>query len=286
MMKLTRSDVEGFLADRPRTEATRRYYASIMRRFLGWIGNRDFNEAEVKKYLSTIKHPRSRNTVLMVLKSFADWKYKRIPISDPANALKERMKLELVRDIRPERVVRELTKRALTDQELEAILKKLKGAELATMWLMFYFGCRLGELLELAPNAVDFRRGEVSFTTEKTKVKRRVSFDDFTAIQLRTFLDKKSSLNPVRVWKLFRHYGIKPRTARDTFITRMQESLAKAGFEPIRLDILVKMIAGHTVPDITATYTAVQQYIRDAMLKYHYLRNLEEKLKLNLPRAG
>ena len=65
-----------------------------------------------------------------------------------------------------------------------------------------------------------------------------------------------------------------PRLWRSTFITKMQRRLSGAGLDTVRVDLLVKYLAGHTVGDITAVYTDYWEDARRAMLEHHYLRGL------------
>lgn len=196
-----------------------------------------------------------------------------------------RYELEQVRRIKRERVVQEVLEEISIPMnkmmEIFSLLRS-KKVRFATLWCLAWFGCRPGELIMLEPKAVNYEKGEVIFVTEKTKVKRKLYFDEFTGEQLRRFLEAKRDYSFIRTvcTELRRKVGmhLMSKSFRRTFITEMQGSLARAGFRPVRLDILVKLMAGHTVGDITRVYTDVAPHTREAMLDHHYLLPLEGTL--------
>ena len=279
-MKLTREDLNRFVAEQ-RSESYRELCFYVLKDFVG----RELNEDEVRRYVKRkYRNPNSHNVALAVFKSFAKWKRSKIPPIDKEHLL-QRFELEQIENLRRERVVRRVEKKGLTLEELGKILGRLPrdSLEFSIIWLLHFFGCRAGELCALRPKMVDFERGTIKFVTEKTKVERQLYFDGFTAGHLRRFLDAKPRY--MRVYQTCRRAGIRPKSGRQTFISLMQGSLAEAGYDPVRLDLLVKTLAGHTTGDITAVYTDIESHIRSAMLEHHYMRPLEGELGGQVQRA-
>jgi len=147
-----------------------------------------------------------------------------------------------------------------------------------------WFGCRPGELVALAksrPN-VDYKRGEIVFETEKTKVERKLYFDGFTAEYLKRFLDAEPSYG--YVYKICKRVGIKPKAGRQSFITHMQRRLVKADFDPVLISPLVKIASGHTLSgDIQATYTSYVEDLQKMFAQFHYMKPLEERFQEKTP---
>jgi len=273
-VKLTQEDLDRFVAEQ-RSESYRELCFYVLKDFVG----RELNEGEVRRYAKQrYRNPNSYNLALALFKSFAKWKRSKIPPVDREHMM-QRFELEQIEGIRRERVVRRVEKKGLTLEELRRVLRRLPqdGLEFSIIWLLHYFGVRPGELCALRPNMVDFKRGAVRFVTEKTKVERQLYFDGFTAGHLRRFLDAKPCY--MRVYQTCRRAGIRPKSGRQTFISLMQGSLAGAGYDPVRLDLLVKTLAGHTTGDITAVYTDIGSHIRSAMLEHHFMRPLEGELE-------
>jgi integrase len=283
-MKLTEEDIEKFLSDGAYAESTEKGYRYVMRVFARWLGDRDFNEDTVREYAQE-RYPEksSRNTFIEIARSFAKWKQNKIPPVGDENQIR-RYELEQVRRIKPERIVQKIEEISIPMDKMREIFSLLKGEEVrfATVWCLAWFGCRPGELIMLESKDVNYERGEVVFETEKTKVQRKLYFDEFTGRQLERFIGAKRGYSFIyKVCTGLRPkvgMYLSPKSFRRTFITEMQGSLDRAGFRPVRLDILVKLMAGHTVSgDITRVYTDVARHIREAMLDHHYLLPLEGK---------
>lgn len=284
-MKLIEEDIKKFLSDGAFAETTQRYYGCVLRTFAKWLGDRDFDEDTVREYgRERYPNPKSKNTFTDSARSFAKWKQNKIPPVGDENMIR-RHELEQVRRIKHERVVTEVLEEiSIPMDKMREIFSLLRGNKVrfATLWCLAWFGCRPGELIMLEPRAVNYEKGEVIFDTEKTKVKRKLYFDEFTGEQLERFLGAKRRYPFILqvCAELRRRVGMHlvPKSFRRTFITEMQGSLARAGFRPVRLDILVKLMAGHTVGDITRAYTDAARDMREAMLDHHYILSLEGTL--------
>ena len=276
LVKLLEKDIEGFLDDVPTSPSYRKLCADLLYPFKSWLADREFDKESVKRHAKArYEEPSSTNTFYAVAKSLAGWMIDRIPQDNVKTYIRERQKLELVKKIKRERVVKRVEKKGLTLEELERILRKLPlgSLEFSIIWSLHFFGCRPGELVALKPKMVDFKKRIVVFETEKTKVERELHFDEFTAEHLKRFLDAKPSYS--YVYRISKEVGIVPKSGRQSFISHMQRSLSKA-FDLVKLDILVKVASGHTVSsDITATYTDLPHDLERAFKEYHYLKSVE-----------
>lgn len=299
-MRLISEDIDQFLKDRPRSDS----YRDLCRKMLGPLEEqfrgKDLTDTMVKNYARRrFSEPSSVNTFLAVVKSWADWKVRRLPQGDLAAFVRDRQALELIQDIRRERVVTRLERKELYDEEMRRVYGSVEGAAFDGLWCLGWFGCRPGELVELDLKAIDKKPdrylpeilakglgpGEycVKFLTEKTVVERAVFMDGFTKGHLEAFI--RSGRGYQFLYKtcegLRKSVGVdfSPKWFRSTFQTRMQRALAASGVPMVRLDMLVKVMSGHTVQgDITGIYTDFGSDIKRAMTELHFMRPLEKSL--------
>lgn len=301
-MKLTEKDIEKFLTGRGFAEGTQKSHRCRLRPIAKWLGDRDFNEDTVREFAQRYKKPRTRNAFLAVMKSFAGWKMKRLSQEDQTAYIRDRQVLELIRDIRLERVVVRLERKELSMDELRVVFGSLKGVKFSGLWCLAWFGCRPGELVALTladinknpdrylpPSlAKELRPDEycVKFLTEKTVVERAMFMDEFTKGHLERFIE--SGRGRKFLWKTCVKLrdkvgvGFMPKWFRSTFQTKMQRRLLEADIPMVKLDLLVKVMSGHTVGhDITSVYTDYGSDIKKAMTELHFLKPLEGKKALS-----
>jgi len=300
-MRLTNGDIEQFLIDRPRSDTYKKLCRHLLWPLQEWLKKRDLTPDLVKEYVKgRYKNPKSHNTFLAVMKSFADWKMKRLPQADVKAFIRDRQTLELIKDIRRDRVVVRLEKKELSVDELKIVFASLKGVGFSGVWCLGWFGCRPGELVELKLHAInkdpdtylpeslakELRPGDycLKFLTEKTVVERACFMDKFTKDHLENFI--KSGFGYKFLYDtcvdLQNLVGVKftPKWFRSTFNTKMQRALMESGVPTVKLDLLVKVMSGHTVgPDITSVYTDYGSDIKKAMTELHFLKPLEEGFK-------
>ena len=296
-MKLTQDDIDQFLEDRPRSASYRDLCSDMLGPFREWLGDRDLSEGWVKQHAKErYGKPSSHNTFLAVMKSFADWKMKRLPQDDLKAYIRDRQTLELIKDIRREKVVMRLERKELSEDELGVVFGSLEGIEFSGLWSLAWFGVRPGELVELdlkdvnkKPDdylpeslAKELGRDEycVKFLTEKTVVERAVFMDGFTKGHLERFIKSDPSYKFLydTCVDLQDKIGAKftPKWFRSTFQTKMQRALTKSGTPMVKLDLLVKVMSGHTVgQDITSVYTDFGKDIKRAMTELHFMKPLE-----------
>ena len=112
-MKLTKEDIQKFLMDVPRTGSHQELCGYLLNPFLDWLRNEEFDESAVRRYVEQrYAKASSANTFLAVIKSFCEWKKKRIPIGVSQEELRKTLldtrALDLIMDIKPLREVKEL----------------------------------------------------------------------------------------------------------------------------------------------------------------------------------
>ena len=271
-MRLTREDLDRFLEDVPRSPAYRETCRYILRGFVG----RELSADEVRRYVrERYDKASSRNLALAIFKSLAGYLMKRLPQDDLKWYVRERQKLELIQDIRRERVVRRLEKKGLELEELRRVLRRCRDPlRFAVVWLLHWFGCRPIELVSLRPEQVDFEEGVVRFTGAETKVEREIFFDEFTGKQLRTFLEARPSYS--FVYKSCREVGIIPKSGRQSFRTHMPSRVSWT--PPIRVHELVDLACGHQTQAMDVVYSDIRPHLK-RLADVHYMRELEGEFK-------
>lgn len=296
-MKLTEEGIEKFLSEGAYEGTTQRNRRYLLRVFVRWLGDRDFNEDTVREYArERYKEPISHNAFLAIVKSFAGWKMKRLSQEDMRAYIRGRQVLERIRNIQRERVVVRLERKDLSMDELRAIFASLKGVEFSGLWCLGWFGCRLGELVALTLSDINKKPDMylslslakelgpdehcVKFTTKITVVKRALFMDGFTKGHLEKFIESGRGCKFLQTTcaKLQGKVGVNftPKLFRSTFQTKMQRLLM--GADVPMVDTLVKVMSGHTVgDDITEIDTDYSRDIRRAMTKLHFLKPLEGK---------
>jgi integrase len=272
-VRLTEEDIEAFLRGRSLSESTRGYYGDILGAFARWLGGRRLTVEAAREWLEgRYRHVPSRNTAAQVLRSFARWRRLGIPPVGEGNLL-ARWELERVEGMEGWKAPRALPgRKELPDGRIRGIFRGLEGdgEGSAAMFCLAYLGCRPRELTSLRER--DVRRDRAVIVTEKTKVPREIPLTPLARERLLEFA--RSGRGYPYLHTLCGRYGITPRIWRSTFITRMQRRLAGAGLDTVRVDLLVKYLAGHTVRDITSVYTDYWEDARRAMLEHHYLRGI------------
>ena len=293
-MKLEEKDLGRFLEDL-RSED----YRSLCRYVLRGFAGRDLNEDEVKKYLKKrYEKESSYNLGIALFKSFCKWKRSKIPPIDKEHMM-ARFELEQIENLRRERVVMRLERKELSMDELRAIFGSVEGVEFSGLWSLAWFGPRPGELVEVTLNDINKKPDEylpptlaeelgpddycLKFLTEKTVVERALFMDGFTKGHLENFI--KSGFGYGFLYNtcadLRQKVGanFSPKWFRSTFQTKMQRALMESGVPMVKLDLLVKVMSGHTVGgDITGVYTDFGADIKRAMTELHFLKEIEKEL--------
>lgn len=293
--------MNGFL-DEQRTDSYRELCGWMLRPLARWLGDRDLTQDLVRRYARERYggQPSSFNTFLAVAKSFAKWKMERLPQEDTRAYIRDRQTLELIKGIRRERVVTRLERKELSEDELRRIFGSLEGDGFSGIWCLAWFGPRPGELVGVTPADINKRPDKylppslakemgpddycVKFLTEKTVVERAAFMDGFTKGHLERFI--RSGLGYRFLYGTCVGLqdrvgvGFTPKWFRSTFQTKMQRALMESGVPMVKLDLLVKVMSGHTVGgDITGIYTDFGADIKRAMTELHFLKPLEGELR-------
>lgn len=163
-------------------------------------------------------------------------------------------------------------------------VKKKNTLDYCLIYVLFYLGMRKSELIYINPSTeINWAENYLKVTSEKSKThtERILFFNDYTKqcliYILKTYGSKEKLICKEETYlnKVFEKYSkvvnqhIFPHTARHTWITEMQKSVkGKIDLDEITA---IKILAGHKIVDMTTYYTNYQPYLKDIMLKFHYL---------------
>ena len=252
---------------------------------------------DIQLYLSTKKNWKNTAKIMFitVIKTFYNKFYlNRIEIGVTQEQL--RIRLQRENDIReinnyplPHKETVQKNK-ALPLSSVKTLLdyaKKKNIDEYCLIYALFYFGCRKSELMYINPTTeIIWKENYLKITAEKSKthVGRILYFNDYTKSVLihilKTYGNKENLickedtfLNKV-FYKYNRVVGVHlfPHITRSIWITEMQKSIkGKIDLDEITA---IKILAGHNTGDMTTYYTNYQPYLKDIMLKFHYLLNI------------
>lgn len=297
-MKITASDIKQFLKEGSFAGTTRNYYSYLLRKFIRDMGG-ELSEDTVREFKNSYKVKCSGNTTLRVLRSFAGWKRNKIPPIGEERMM-QRFEMEKILGVKGSKVVMRLERKEFSMDELRVIFSSIDGVKFSGLWSLAWLGSRPGELVELTLKDINKKPDKylppelakslgpddycVKFLTAKTIVERAVFMDGFTKRHLENFI--KSGFGYPFLYKtckdLRKKVGVKfsPKWFRSTVQTKMQRALMAAKVPMVKLDLLVKVMVGHSVAgDITGIYTEYGADIKKAMLEHHYLKSLEKEFK-------
>jgi len=254
---------------------------------------------DIQLYLSTKQNWKNTAKIMFitVIKTFYNKFYlNRIEIGVTQEQL--RIRLQRENDIReinnyplPHKETVQKNK-ALSLASVKILLdyaKKKNIDEYCLIYALFYFGCRKSELCGLSPT-VDINWYEcyikIPASLSKTHTERTLYFNLYMKSVLihilKTFGTKLKLVNREdtflnkMLYKYNKVVGVHlfPHIARHTWITEMQKSL----YGKIDIDVVsvIKILAGHGLKqsDMTSHYTNYEPYMKDAMLRYHYLQQI------------
>lgn len=164
-------------------------------------------------------------------------------------------------------------------------VKKNNVNEYCLMYALFYFGMRKSELMYINPTTeINWKENYLKVTAEKSKThtERILYFNDYTKSILihilKTYGNKEILINREDTFlnKVFYKYNkvvgvhLFPHMTRHTWMSEMQKSIkGKIDLDEITA---IKILAGHNTSDMTTHYTNYQPYLKDIMLKFHYLQ--------------
>ncbi|MDD3494221.1 MAG: hypothetical protein PHZ19_12075, partial [Candidatus Thermoplasmatota archaeon] len=182
---LTNVDWYRFL-DRNREPTTAATYSSVLNGFCERVGRypitlADLRPSQVEEHMTAYKSPRSANTFLTAVKSFAKWARRNEEVTDVSQLLLLDNMSRGIESLEYRKVPRPMRSESLTQDALAMLLLATERDDImhsATL-VHFYFGARPVELatpfkvkgIHLndagIENAVDFDRGLMSIVTAK-----------------------------------------------------------------------------------------------------------------------
>jgi len=288
MKHLTLDDVRTFykhkqqLKENPWDSSSVYTFIAIIKRYAKW---RMKQISRQRVALNRLTHGEERDRLQGIIHDFED-------ITDfKRPKLKETIKLEtpITTDI-----MTEMFKIMLEDT------RDPHHINFKTAWCIWWFGCRPGELVSINTDEdISLIEQRITFLTEKTNKQRFGFFDDFTGNILSDFKTNPNRINvdPTTAWRRISKYSkqlkgdikLYPRLGRRCFITFMDgrgfnDKDLMAGYPVSQLDDkFLKLLCGHTISgmnDITQAYKVYPPLLQKAyILKYHYMRDLEDLLK-------
>lgn len=149
-------------------------------------------------------------------------------------------------------------------------------------WLVCWFGCRVGELVEITPDMITLDENKIHFITEKTVVERVNFYDDFTKQFLEEYIVNNGLINVTEqaYWSCLKRYTEKagqkvyPKLGREAWNTNMKGKVD---------DNFIKVVCGHSIKglhDISEVYRFYPpEQIKKVMTEKHYLIPLEEEMQ-------
>jgi integrase len=249
--------------------ATYLTYRRLLSPFERWLRERGVSDPDrqhVLEYLAS--RPgwcnTTRNTFLSALRSWARWA-RGYAEDGPTQARLSR--IETIRDFPHGREERP----ALSLEQIGLLLGKAEPDDYALLWILLWFGLRVGELGRI--RSVDYEKGELVVETEKAGGARTLYFDAYTGSILGYAQDRGLlGLPPKEVWRRLRRYSyyapvLTPHVCRHTFATHMAKAVSREA---------LRRMLGHSPPTVTEMYIHPwEEEVREAMLRRHYLLPFE-----------
>ena len=278
---------------------------------------RDFNMKDVREYYrmkqgnDEWKAPKSIHTFITIIKSFCSWMRDKLDVAMIGKRgealdmlLIEKARLKEIMDMRMPRMPQRITSvPPVTLPELKKLFTAMinnniddRNYAFKRMWLMCYFGCRVGEIADITPSMVYLDDNRLKLMGEKTKVERIVYYDDFTKDIFREYIENNKLINVVTQawWHCVKSYSsvmgkkVDTRLGRQAFNSNMDHLEFDYYEDDMKTHVVLdnnfaKVISGHSIPglnDITAVYRKYSRsLIKEAMCEHHYLIPLEEDIK-------
>lgn len=257
-------------------ERTALVYSKLSRQFLDWLERRGlstFDRGEVLEFLEEQRRkerrPWSAATCNLFLAFLRGWaRFSRGYAEDG----REQARLSRLEGIRGYSVQRR-ERGALTLEQISDLLAIMNPDTKALLWLLLWFGVRVGELGLI--QSIDWERGRLVVETEKVGGTRPLYFDGYTGRVLRYAQERDLlDLPGIEVWRRFRRYSpycspvrLTPHVCRHTFATYFAPLVPR--------DVLRRML-GHGPRETTDLYVHPgEEEIRRAMQELHYLKPLE-----------
>jgi len=277
---------DAYLADFTRRNKTNtlKSYKSMLIIFELWarVHNKSdtFDDKDVLTFLDgqTNWSDKTKNQAISALRGWAKHEKARVPTgTNVEEMLKYReteKRLDRIATIKSYSVLAPI-KKALTIDQIKHLLKMMDGDEKVLLWLLCWFGIRLGEIQTVQPT---YDENSLVVQTEKAGGQRTLFYDEYTKKLLRIAIGTHGpfSWNARKIGMRLKYYSaiieptiLTPHTCRRTFATHMVNRVSRDE---------LRVMLGHTPTDVSGVYIIPElDKIKDIMMNKHYLKELEPK---------
>lgn len=294
---------------RTRGADTYEFYKSMLEPLQGWLQKRGKSIEscvvdDIYDYLDAARvsirpgekwKTSSKNALITALKRFVGWQVKRIPVgvtlAELRHSMAEQQRCMQIKDMDRYSEPKRKKRKALTPDQVIKLLKAASKEHRKLIFLLAYLSFRKGEFKRI--KELDLKQSKLVVLTEKTDVPRTLYFnsvvrrilEEVKRGQLRIDYDPSWWNWMLAQYKNTLGFKTKPKMFRSTFETEMQRSVqahlmreAKTDADlhllPVRVDLLVKTLMGHTTEEeISGVYTEVREEdIKRAMLEWHFMQ--------------
>jgi site-specific recombinase XerD len=307
--------VDDFLNSEERSKATVDTYGYVLNCFDQYLQTQKktidkFTRDDVIAYYKEQKwESSSTQTFLSTVKSFVKWRLRQLNRSlvgadkptfnslmntiNDFNDIRDMKRPKLVEKMRRDTI---MSTKMLNEMFTMMIQRDPSYMDFRFAWCIWWFGCRVGELLDLDMNkSVNFESMEVTFITEKTRKERLGWFDEYTGRILLYFRKNPERFNITRktVWQRISKYGLNlgmemyTKRGRQTFQTYMDriaenDKELKEKYNVKLDDTITKILVGHTIKgNMTAIYKQYPvELLKEFIMKHHYMIPFEEKFQI------
>lgn len=262
-------------------------YGSLLQNFEAWLDVKnksfdDFTVIDLQEYGKTVYSSSSANTLTASVKAYLKYRVGSLPMGD-ARLMAETYRENQMRLIRPERTASKIRKKALTVEELIALIKRMKEDDMNEVALCgaivtFYFGARPSELAVYLKKAkIDWKdRSMIIVTAKRSGSERYLVWHPKITPFLERWYESLDSIPYPEEWvtKRINRYSmgglkITSRVARRTFQTNMRT----AGVEDFYIDMILGHVSKSPIADVYTDYSdpKFKNKIREVMCDKHYM---------------
>ena len=262
-------------------------YGSLLQTFESWLDMKnksfdDFAVIDLQEYGKTAYSSSSSNTLMASVKAYLKYRVGSLPMGDP-RLMSETHRENQMRLLRPERTPSKIRKKALTVEELSALIEKMKEDGMSEVALCgaivtFYFGARPSELAVYLKTAkIDWKdRSMIITTAKRSGSERYLAWHPKITPFLETWFNALDKIPYPEEWvtKRINRYSvgglkITSRVARRTFQTNMRN----AGIDDFYSDFILGHVSKSPIADVYTDYSdpKFKNKIREVMCDQHYM---------------
>ena len=276
-----------------RSLETYKTYGFLLRPFETWLKtkNKSLEECvynDIYAYLEIKKDWSNRtkwsflNTVRQLFKWYRNHISPGATMQDLKIAFADRQRCDLIVDMKYPSYLKKQEaskKMVMSLEELIKLLNMTNKQDYIAVYLLAYFGMRKSELSALKKGEINFEKQELVIRTSKSYKTRKLYFNSYVQQLLTEFLKVNISStayfnNRLRIYSKAMGFRIFPHMFRHTFISNMVVAIKSLP----NSHLIIKRLVGHTVSDVTDSYTHSEESdLRNAMIKFHYMNALNKK---------